>query len=337
MDNLTHTLTGFAISYAGFNRKTRYATLAVVIGANLPDIDLVSRFWGVATYLKYHRGITHSFLGITVLAVLLAATLHFLGKRRPPPKSGPPLNGRWLLIACWIATASHLLLDFTTSYGIRLFMPFNSHWYAWDIEPIIDPLLWAILIAGLGLPFLFRLISEEVGARKTGYRMGATVSLCMMVALWGVRDLAHRRALNVLGARMYGEENPEQLGAFPTPGNPFAWNGVVETSSVYYVLPVNVLQDNVDPQGARIFRKPEPSPPLEAALKTRTAAIFMDFARFPWAEVISNENGPTVRIQDLRYQPPNYQPGGFVVRIELDNELHVRSQAFSFTGKFQGS
>ncbi|HVA01459.1 MAG TPA: metal-dependent hydrolase [Terriglobia bacterium] len=337
MDNLTHTLTGFAISYAGLNRKTRYATLAAVLGANLPDVDLVSRFWGNAIYLKYHRGLTHSILGATVLAALLAIIVYFVGRRRSPAKSGPPLNGGWLFIACWIATASHLLFDFATSYGIRLFMPFNGHWYAWDIEPIIDPVLWAVLIAGLGLPFLFRLITEEVGGRKTGYRLGAIVALLAMVAWLGVRDLAHRRALNMLDARIYREENPQRLGAFPTPGNPFSWNAVVETQSAYYVFPVDVFQANVDPQDARIFRKPEPSPALEAALKTRTAAIFMDFARFPWAEVITNENGPAVMIQDLRYQPPNFHRGGFVVRIEFNKELRVQSQAFSFTGKFQGS
>jgi inner membrane protein len=336
MDNLTHTLTGFATSYAGLKRKTRYATLAIVIGANLPDVDMVTRFWGSATYLKYHRGITHSFIGVTLLAVLLAATVYFLGKRRPSPRSGPPLNGRWLFVACWIATASHLLLDFTTSYGIRLFLPFSGHWYAWDIEPIIDPLLWAVLIAGLGLPFLFRLITEEVGARKTGYRLGAILSLSVIVGLWGVRDLTHRRTLNMLDARTYRGEDPQRLGAFPRPGNPFAWKAVVETNSGYYVLPVDVLRNNADPQDGRFFRKPEPSSPLEAALKTRTAAIFMNFARFPWAEVISSENGPTVMIQDLRYQPADFQRGGFAVRIEFDKELQVRSQAFSFAGKFQG-
>ena len=336
MDNLTHTFAGLAISYAGFNRKTRYATLAIVIGANLPDIDFVTRLWGSSTYLEYHRGITHSLLGVTVLAVLLAAVVYFFGKKRPLPKSAPPLNGRWLFMACWIATASHLLLDLTNSYGVRVFLPFSSHWYAWDIEPIFDPLLWAVLIAGLGLPFLFRLITEEVGARKTDYRLGAILSLCAVAALWGMRDLAHRRAVNMLDVRTYRGEDPQRLGAFPSQGNPFAWKGVVETGSAYYILPVDVLRSNVDLQDARFFRKPEQSPPLQAALKTRTATLFMNFARFPWAEVIPNENGPTVIIRDLRYQSANFHRGGFAVRIELDQELHVRSEAFSFTGKFQG-
>ncbi len=337
MDNLTHTLAGVAISYAGLNRKTRYATLAAVIGANLPDVDMVSRFWGSAVYLKYHRGITHSILGATVLAALLAAAVYYFGSKRPEPEGEPGVNARWLFITCWLATASHVLLDLTTSYGIRLFLPFSSHWYAWDIEPIIDPLLWAVLIAGLGLPFLFRLITEEVGAARTGYRRGAIFSLCAMVALWGVRGLAHQRALNMLQARTYQGQDAERLGAFPTFGNPFVWKAVVKTSSADYVLPVNVVHGNVETQDERVFYQPAPSRPLEAALKTRTAAIFMNFARFPWPEVIPNEKGPTVLIRDLRYQRAESERGGFVVRVELDKHLHVRSQAFSFTGKFKGN
>jgi inner membrane protein len=335
MDNLTHTLTGLAISYAGFNRKTRYATLAMVVGANLPDIDMVSHIGGNVAYLQHHRGITHSIIGVTALAILLAAAIYFPGRRARPPKAGPPLDGRWLLLACWIATASHLLLDLTNSYGVRPFIPFNYHWYAWGIEPIADPWIWLILIAGLGLPALFRLITEEVGARKTGFQSGAILALCALVALWGLRDFSHRRALNMLDAISYHQANPQRLGAFPSFLNPFDWTGVVEASRTYYVLPVDVLGGSLDPQDARLFHKTEPSPALAAALKTRTARVFMDFARFPWAEVLPGENGPTVIIRDLRFQPAGVHRGGFAIEIQLDQELQVRSQAFSFSGRFR--
>lgn len=336
MDNLTHTLTGFTISYAGFNRKTRYATLAIVIGVNLPDIDMVSRFWGNVTYLQVHRGITHSIIGITVLAALLAAIVYFLGKRARSAKTGPSLDGRWLLLACWVATASNLLLDLTNQYGARPFLPFNGRWYAWDIVPIVDPALLVILVAGLGLPALFRLITEEVGARKTGFQKGAIISLCAMVAVWGVRELSHSRALNMLDTVSYHQQNPQRLGAFPSSANPFDWTGVVETSGAFYVLPVDVLSGSLDLRDARVFRKAEPSPALDAALATRTARVFMNFARFPWAEVIPTDNGPTVMIRDLRFQPADYERGAFAVRIQLDKDLHVHSQEFSFTGNFRG-
>lgn len=335
MDNLTHTLTGFAISYAGLNRKTRYSTLATVIGVNLPDIDIVSRAWGKVTYLQDHRGITHSIIGVIVLGALLAAAVYFLGKRARPAKSGPLLNGRWLLVACWIATASNLLLDLTNSYGARPFLPFSGRWYAWDIVPVVDPIILAILIAGLALPALFRLISEEVGARKTGFQKGAILSLCAMVAFWGLREISHRRALNMLNEVSYHQQNPLRIAAFPGFANPFDWTGVVETSGSFYVLPVDVLSGRVAMRDARLFRKAEPSPALKKAMSTRTAKVFVNFARFPWAEVVPTEEGPTVLVRDLRFQPVGYRNGAFAIRIQLTKSLQVRSQEFSYTGNFQ--
>lgn len=335
MDNLTHTLTGIAISQAGFNRKTRYATLALVIGSNLPDIDLVSGFWGSVTYLEHHRGITHSIIGVAALGMALAAGIYLLGKRARPKATGPPLDGRWLLLACCAATGSHLLFDFTNSYGVRPFLPFSGQWYAWGIEPIVDPLLWLALIAGLGLPALFRLITEEVGARKTGFQTGAIFSLCAIVALWGLRDFSHRRALNMLDSVRYHQANPQRLGAFPSFTSPLEWTGVVETSGAYYVLPVNTISAGVDPAGSRVFHKPEPSAALKTAMETRTARVFMGFARFPWSEVIPTEDGVTITVRDLRFQPANARRGGFAIRIKLDQQLHVLSQEFDFSGRFR--
>jgi inner membrane protein len=329
MDILTHTLTAVAISHAGLNRKTRYATLTVVAGANLPDIDLATRFWGSATYLKYHRGITHSILGVTVLALLLAWTVYALG-RKAERRSGPPLARGWLLLAAWLGTASHLLLDFTNSYGIRPLLPFSSRWYAWDIMFIFDPLLLTLLVLGLGVPAILRLVSEEVGARSGGLRRGAVFSLCVLAALWGLRDLAHRRVLGQMEGHTYSQQDAQRLGAFPSPTNPFAWTGVVETDSSFHVLPANALENDVDPRSARVFHKPGPSPALEAARKTRTAAVFSDFARFPWAQVEEGEDGFAVTLRDLRFFSRLARRRGFVVEIELDKNLRVRSESFSF-------
>src|SRR2546425_11547494 len=109
MDNLTHTLTGVALSQAGLNRKTRFATLALVIGSNLPDVDIVTRLAGSATYLKYHRGITHSVLGVIVLSALLAGAIYYLGGAARPPKKRDttPLGGRLVPPHCLVALARY--------------------------------------------------------------------------------------------------------------------------------------------------------------------------------------------------------------------------------------
>jgi inner membrane protein len=328
VDNLTHTLTAVALSHAGLHRKTRFATLTLIAAANLPDIDILSRFWGNTAYLKYHRGITHSILGVTLLAFLLGGAIYLLGSK-VKSKPGPSLSLRWLLILAWIGTASHLLMDFTNSYGVRPFLPFNARWCAWDIMFIFDPLLLLLLCLGLGLPSLLRLVSEEVGARKSRPAWGAIFSLCGLLCLWGWRDVAHRRVLGFLEAHTYSDQNPLHVGAFPSPYNPFAWTGVVETDTEYDVLPASALDGDVDPHSALQFHKPEDSPAIEAALKTRTGQVFMDFARFPWAETEENEEGFDVQIRDLRFYT-NLGGGGFRAQIEMDKDLHVRSESFSF-------
>lgn len=330
MDNLTHTLTGIALSQAGLNRKTRFATLALILGSNAPDVDVVTGFRGSISYLEYHRGITHSFVGVTALALILAVGIYFAGRKLKPKPSGPPLNAKWLFLVCWIATLGHLLLDFTNQYGVRPFLPFSGRWYAWDIMPIFSPILWLIFALGLGLPFLLRMVSEEVGAGRPGYRRGAVLALVGMLTLWGLRDINHRRVLTELASNNYGQEPALRLGAFPTL-NPFDWSCVVETDSSYYLLPASALDSDVDAADAESLHKPESSPALEAAIKSHVGRVFMNFARFPWAQVEEDQDGYEVRIRDLRFGGGRL--GRFEATIDLNRDLAVRDQSFSFTGE----
>ena len=191
------------------------------------------------------------------------------------------------------------------------------------------PLLLLLLCLGLGLPTLLRMVSEEVGDRKTRPAWGAIFSLCALVFLWGLRDVAHRRVVGFLEGYTYSEQNPLHVGAFPSPVNPFEWTGVVETDTAYEVLPASALENDADPRSADQFHKPPGSPALDTALKTRTGRIFMDFARFPWAQTERSEEGFDVQIRDLRFATSN-GGGGFLAEIEMDSALRVRSETFSF-------
>ena len=89
MDNVTHTLTAVAISQTGLNRKTRFATLTVILGANAPDIDIVAGLQDGTTYLKYHRGITHSLVGIIAMAVILWGVMSWAERGSGPSLACP--------------------------------------------------------------------------------------------------------------------------------------------------------------------------------------------------------------------------------------------------------
>jgi len=213
---------------------------------------------------------------------------------------------------------------------VRPFLPFSGRWYAWDIMPIIDPMLLGILIVGLGLPWLLRLVSEEVGARKPRWSLGAVLCLAVILALWMVRDFAHRRAVTILDSRTYAGENPRRVGAFPVPIDPFAWSGVAETEDAFHVLHVDALQPNNAPEVLEAFTKPPMSPALAAAMRTRGAGVFLDFARFPWAEVNKNEGGFQVSLSDLRFFDGASRRRGFTLDIELSRSLQTESEQFRF-------
>jgi inner membrane protein len=269
-------------------------------------------------------------VGVVVLGVIAGLLAYAIGRRARPGKQRVSASA-WWLVACGLAgSASHLLLDFTNAYGVRPFLPFSGRWYAWDIEFIVDPLLIFLLTAGLGIPALLRLISEEVGAGKPAYRAGAIFALASVVLVWGVRDASHRRAVTLLDSLQFGQENPRRVGAFPSPVNPLSWTGVAETDSAFYVVAVSALDDHIQTGDAQVFRKPEASAALDAAMKTRTGASFLDFARFPWGQVQELGDGYEVTLRDLRFAMPGAERPGFVMSVNLDKDLRARSESFRF-------
>src|SRR5215510_7986419 len=82
MDNFAHTLLGLSLAKAGLERATPLATTALVISSNLPDIDNLTWLKGGAlSALESHRGFTHGFLGLAILAGVLTLVLAFLDRR----------------------------------------------------------------------------------------------------------------------------------------------------------------------------------------------------------------------------------------------------------------
>src|SRR5208282_5959375 len=277
MEPVTHLLTGATLSRAGFNRKAALATVTMTLAAEAADLDILAMVKGSACEFIEHRGITHTFVAIPVIAAVVVGVIWVVDAlwqrlRQARGLAQAPLR-RWgmlYLLAC-LAALSHLLLDFTNSYGVRPFYPFSRQWYAWDIVFIFEPLMLAVMLAALVLPWLFGLVNQEIGGRQSGPRgRGASIAaLLFIVALWGVRDFEHRRALAAIdGVEFHGEPSIHSA-AFPYMVNPFRWAGVAETSDAYVSMEVDSLRPEVDPGNrADTYFKPEPTAATEAASKT---------------------------------------------------------------------
>jgi inner membrane protein len=362
MEPVTHFLFGAAMGRAGLNRKTALATATLTLAAEAPDLDVLSRFGGSAFGLNHHRGFTHSFLGIPLLAAVVVAFIYLLWRLRGRKSRNPNLPPRWGLLfayAC-LAGLSHLLLDFTNNYGVRPFWPFSERWYSWDIVFIVEPVILVVLTLGLILPALFSLINEEIGARSKDAmprgRLAATLALLAVFACWGLRDFEHRRAVAALQSRNYQGVDALRVSAYPYWVNPFRWYGVVETPAFFATMDVDSLNfssmsPEVDPEAQMQIRyKPEETPVTLAAKKTYLGRVYLSWAQYPVTETEQLANDPlandpignaraayVVRFRDLRYDYPERNASALLgATVFLTRDLQVVEERFGMGSRHRG-
>lgn len=154
MDNITHSLVGAILGQAGLKRKTGLAMPALIIGANLPDVDAACFFWlEGAEHLGFRRGITHGPPAMILLPLFLAAMLwgwdRWQAKRGQRPDKRLPVHFGWLYALALIGCLTHPALDWLNVYGIRFLEPFSSRWFYGDTLFIIDVWLWVVLVTSL--------------------------------------------------------------------------------------------------------------------------------------------------------------------------------------------
>jgi len=317
MDNLTHSLTGLMLSRAGLNRWYPRADLVLILSANIPDIDILAIVRGPLYYFGQHRGITHSIAALPVMALLSALVACAIGRT---------MRG-WL--AAWgislVGVASHLLLDWTNAYGIRLLFPFSEQWFHLDLINLFDLLIWAVLLLGWLGPMLGRLVSSEIGAQGSTGRSMAIFALSFFLIYDFGRGLTHQRAIEILNSRLYRDGPPTRVAAFPTAGvSPFDWLGWVERPEFVMRFRVNVLQE-FDPAAGSIIYKPAPTPAMDAAREAAPVQVFLRFAQYPiWSvsAADSPEGAHDVEVGDWRFP--------FVAEALVDSSNHVISSSFHY-------
>ena len=152
MDNFTHSLVGWALGQSGLKTKSRKGLAALILGANMPDIDVFFQ-WVSWAPLAMHRGFTHGLGGMIVLPPFLAGLLWLLDrwqlKRGAAFKSGLAMHVGWLVGLSYLGALTHPLLDLQTTYSVQLLSPFTNGWYHSDSLFIIDVWLWSLLAGSI--------------------------------------------------------------------------------------------------------------------------------------------------------------------------------------------
>ena len=186
MDNLTHSLVGAVMGRMGLKRLSPRAMPAMIIAANLPDIDgFVAGALGCQP-IAAHRGFTHGIGGLVTMPFLAVAIIWCWEKLQPGKEE--PLNLPGLLLACFLAVLSHPLLDLMNTYGTRLLEPFSHQWFYADTLFIVDPWIWVMLILGLELSWR----AERLGS---DWRRPAAWAFTAMLLYIGTNDAISARAV----------------------------------------------------------------------------------------------------------------------------------------------
>lgn len=318
MENVTHTLAGLMIARSGFDHRVERAAFMVMIAANLPDIDGAPIFWP-ARYIEWHRGYLHS-LALAPLMALIPPLLFWAIKRQRITL--------WSYTACLAGVLSHVLLDWTNIYGIRLLLPFSGRWMHLDMTDLLDPWIWAVLFLALAAPALARLVGSEIASSrrmKSGPQRGwAWFALIALLSYEGVRYTAHERALAEMGAHLVNGVIPKRVSVLPRGTTPMLWKGVAEGSSAeagafVTITPID-LNEPYDPTAGRVDYSALPvsgtNPAIEAARATHEFRIFADFNQLPFWKVTPSADGTLVELIDLRFGTPQHP--GFEASATVD-------------------
>jgi len=314
MEPVTHFLTGACLGRAGFNRKVAYATLAMTLAAEAPDIDVLWGLRGPLVGFEHHRGITHTLIGAPVMALLVTGVVwlwHRWRGHRYQREGDPPIRWGLIWFFALLADFSHLFLDWTNNYGLRLFFPFNPHWYAGSFVFIFEPVLFVILLVALGSPAIFGLADREIGARRPRFRgQGwAIAGLAAMVMLWSWRWAEHRVALDMLRNQPITAEAATRISINPYPIDPYQWFAVVETKDYYRTAILNVRTREIISQTPEdVYYKPPVTPAILAAKRSWLGRVYLDWSQFPlvqdggvFGELPGGAHYTRVTFQDLRF------------------------------------
>lgn len=295
MDNVCHTLVGAAFGEAGLKHRTRFGAAALMISANIPDLDVLVFLTGTPP-VSFRRGITHGVVAQLLLPVVLTGVFMLAGKWRPTVSTDdrPPVRPAWLLLLSLAGVYSHVLLDLLNNYGVRLLTPFSWRWFYGDSMFIVDPWLWLMLGVGVWLARRQRVVTPARGALI----FAACYIAVMVVSAQTARAIVDRLWRETRG----GSASALMVG--PVPITPFTREVIVDAGDHYetgqFSWSSTSLTLNRD-HTPKNSERPEVAMARDASPNIRA---FLVWSRFPYWTLRPENGGTRVSVSDMRF------PGG---------------------------
>jgi inner membrane protein len=297
MDNITHSLVGWSFGQAGLKSKSRKGLAVLILGANMPDIDI---FFGRVGWepLAMHRGFTHGLVGgLIVMPPILAGLLLLLDRwqtgRGAVFKSGLPMRAGWLLGLAYLATLTHPLMDLLTTYSVQLLAPFSAAWFHADALFIVDVWIWILL----GGSIAWSRIREEQGRP---WQRPVQAAIALVFAYIGLNLLITQRA-DAAVHRWAGNRPAEAIFASPPPVAFWRRDLVWREGDCYRRSQFNPLDGGFHPVSNCEPTNMDDPLVREAIRRDPRLRIFLKWSILPQADVRRAGCVAQVAIGDARY------------------------------------
>jgi len=308
------------------------------VGANLPDIDALAIFGGSDFSLWWRRGWSHGVPALVVLPLVLTAMLVVLGRTRGKPVrprvllalsylatwTHPTLDWmnnygmRWLMPIedRWFYGDTLFIVDpwIWTVLGGALFLaghrraPSFVLWggfaaiagfLLFTVVPGLLPgkLLWCTLLVAIAVLRWRGVGREERASRR--WAIGAVAMVTAYILVLGTLTVRSRafvaEAMSARGAVV------EKLMVAPVPVTPLVRDVVVQTPEGYWHGRLKLWPELELELSPALLPRIDDSPIVRAATDSPSVRGFMNWVRFPFAEVEESATGYTVYLSDARY------------------------------------
>ena len=314
MDPITHGLIGTLGSRTGFSQKSgRIATIAFLIGAIFPDLDILVALGGPDFSLRYHRGITHSVIAAPFFAIFLAALIYRFTSYK---------NLLALALMVGLGIYSHIFFDLITSYGTVIFDPISMKRYSWNLVFIIDPFITIPALLGLILCWKFK-----------GKAILISFSVLVFLVFYMILSLA-LKSINEDKLTKFAYENTldvKKSTLYPLPLAPIFWMGIIETEDAFYKINFSMFKDG--PTSIKEISRTSGNSFISLANELEITSLYKWFADYPVAQYRQSNGEHIVEFYDLRFNIISAK-NPFILKIIYSRDGNLKD--ISLNGRYVG-
>lgn len=283
--------------------------VATVLGSHAPDFDTVARLRGQTTYLRVHRGITHSLPAPLVWAIAIGWPSAIL--------FGQMAHVGLIVLWTLLAVLFHIGLDLFNGYGVQCLRPFSRRWLHLDSLCLFDPYLFA----GHAAAALLWLTGAVPAA---GMMFIAVYALTLLYIGWRlVERFRKQRQLQ----KHFGEG--KKISLLPHLSGR-SWQFVANGPEAYETGTVDSRGIHVDETIAKASCSSGTEPAM-AAMGTDGVRTFLSFATNVHVQVLEKLDGYVVTWRDVRFSYKHKMP--YSAAVTLDRQLNVQSSTLGWDKK----